>query len=76
MDIASPIILRLDGTNAAEGTEMLRPHLSDKLRLAPDMVQAARMAVTAASAATADGPGAAAEPACCPEPTCCEEPGP
>ena len=75
VDIASPIILRLDGTNAAEGTEMLRPHLSEGLRLAPDMVQAARMAVTAASAGT-DGPGAAAEPACCPEPTCCEEPGP
>ncbi|MYE68402.1 MAG: succinate--CoA ligase subunit beta, partial [Acidimicrobiia bacterium] len=50
VDIASPIILRLDGTNAAEGTEMLRPYLSERLRLAPDMVQAARMAVTAAAA--------------------------
>ena len=51
MDIASPIILRLDGTNATEGTEMLRPYLSDKLRLAPDMVEAARMAVTASAEA-------------------------
>jgi succinyl-CoA synthetase beta subunit len=81
VDIASPIILRLDGTNAAEGREMLQPHLSDSLRLAPDMVEAARMAVTAASAGTgesragADGSAAAAESECCPEPTCCEEPG-
>ena len=62
VDIASPIILRLDGTNAAEGTEMLRPHLSDKLRLAPDMVEAARMAVTAAAASG--------------DPACREEPAP
>ena len=49
VDIASPIILRLDGTNAAEGTEMLQPYLSEGLRLAPDMVAAAHMAVTAAA---------------------------
>ena len=66
VDISSPIIMRLDGTNAAEGREILQPHLSDSLRLAPDMVEAARMAVTAASAA--------GNPACCEEPTCCEEP--
>ena len=60
VDITSPIILRLDGTNAGEGRAMLRPHLSDSLRLAPDMVEAARMAVTAAASAGTDESAAAA----------------
>ena len=72
VDIASPIILRLDGTNAAEGTEMLRPYLSDSLRLAPDMVEAARMAVTAAASAVTEDSVAAASAG---ESACCEEAG-
>lgn len=69
VDIASPIILRLDGTNAAEGRRMLQPHLFDGLRLAPDMVEAARMAVSAAAASPDPS-------ACCEEPSCCDEAGP
>ena len=60
VDISSPIIMRLDGTNAAEGREILRPHLSESLRLAPDMVEAARMAVTAAASVGTGEPAAAA----------------
>ena len=29
VDITSPIVLRLDGTNAEAGREILAPHLSD-----------------------------------------------
>ncbi len=50
VDIASPIVIRLDGTNAAEGRELLSPHLNDKLMLAPTMLDAARKAVELAGA--------------------------
>jgi succinyl-CoA synthetase beta subunit len=43
--IDSPIVIRLDGTNADEGRQILQPHLSDKLRLEPTMLDAARAAV-------------------------------
>lgn len=49
VDIASPMVVRLDGTNAAEGREMLRPHLSERLMIAPDMLSAARLAVDCAA---------------------------
>jgi len=45
VDIASPIVIRLDGTNAVEGREILRSHESDRLVSRPTMVEAARMAV-------------------------------
>lgn len=45
----APIILRLDGTNAAEGHAMLEPHLSDMLMIQPDMLTAARKAVEVAA---------------------------
>ncbi len=45
VDIASPIVLRLDGTNAEAGREILAPHLSDRLVAEPTMVAAARRAV-------------------------------
>jgi len=45
VDIAAPIVVRLDGTNADEGREILRPHLSDRLQMQPTMVDAARKAV-------------------------------
>ena len=35
IDIAAPIVIRLDGTNADEGRAILEPHLSDKLQMAP-----------------------------------------
>jgi succinyl-CoA synthetase beta subunit len=43
--IASPIVIRLDGTNAVEGREILRSHESDRLVSRPTMVEAARTAV-------------------------------
>jgi succinyl-CoA synthetase beta subunit len=45
VDIAAPIVVRLDGTNAEEGRRILEPHLSDKLQMQPTMVEAARTAV-------------------------------
>jgi succinyl-CoA synthetase beta subunit len=43
--IDAPIVIRLDGTNAAEGRAILEPHLSDKLQSKPTMLEAARTAV-------------------------------
>ena len=41
VDIASPIVIRLDGTNADEGRAILEPHLSDRLQMQPTMLDAA-----------------------------------
>jgi succinyl-CoA synthetase beta subunit len=46
--IKSPIVLRLDGTNAVEGRAILAPHLSDHLITEPTMIDAARRAVALA----------------------------
>jgi succinyl-CoA synthetase beta subunit len=46
--IESPIVIRLDGTNAEEGRAILEPHRSDRLRLEPTMLDAARVAVAMA----------------------------
>ncbi len=43
--LESPIVIRLDGTNAEQGREILAPHLSDKLQTRPTMLEAARTAV-------------------------------
>jgi succinyl-CoA synthetase beta subunit len=48
VDIASPIVLRLDGTNAVEGRALLAEHLNDKLVAEPTMLEAARRAVALA----------------------------
>ena len=45
----SPIVIRLDGTNAEEGREILAPHLSDQLQMQPTMLDAARTAVQLAA---------------------------
>jgi succinyl-CoA synthetase beta subunit len=45
VDIEAPIVIRLDGTNADEGRELLRPHLSDRLMMEATMLDAARRAV-------------------------------
>lgn len=50
IDIGSPIVIRLDGTNAEEGRRILEPHLSDRLQMQPTMVDAARAAVALADA--------------------------
>jgi len=44
----SPIVIRLDGTNAEEGLRILRPHLSDRVISRPTMLEAAREAVALA----------------------------
>jgi succinyl-CoA synthetase beta subunit len=49
VSIDAPIVIRLDGTNAEQGREILKPHLSDKLQMAPTMLEAARTAVALAT---------------------------
>jgi succinyl-CoA synthetase beta subunit len=48
VQIDVPIVIRLDGTNANLGREILEPHLSDKLQMQPTMVDAAETAVALA----------------------------
>ena len=50
VDITSPIVLRLDGTNAVEGRALLEPHLNAQLISEPTMLAAARRAVDLAAA--------------------------
>ncbi|HEX4493291.1 MAG TPA: ADP-forming succinate--CoA ligase subunit beta [Acidimicrobiia bacterium] len=45
VDIASPIVIRLDGTNADLGREILKSHESDRLVSKATMIEAARAAV-------------------------------
>jgi succinyl-CoA synthetase beta subunit len=52
VDIKSPIVLRLDGTNAEAGRALLAPHLTDTLIAEPTMLDAARRAVALAAAAS------------------------
>ncbi len=60
VELRSPIVLRLDGTNAQEGRALLVPHLSDRLMAEPTMLEAARKAVALAGAGAGAGPGQAA----------------
>ncbi|MHB1585036.1 MAG: ADP-forming succinate--CoA ligase subunit beta [Acidimicrobiales bacterium] len=48
VEIRSPIVLRLDGTNAEAGRQILAPHLSDRLVAEPTMLDAAHRAVAMA----------------------------
>ena len=48
VEISSPIVLRLDGTNAVAGREILAGHLSDRLVAEPTMLEAAQRAVNLA----------------------------
>jgi succinyl-CoA synthetase beta subunit len=48
IDIAAPIVIRLDGTNAEEGRAILEPHLGDRLQMQPTMLDAARAVVALA----------------------------
>jgi succinyl-CoA synthetase beta subunit len=45
VQLESPIVIRLDGTNAEQGREILAPHLSERLLTRPTMLDAARTAV-------------------------------
>jgi succinyl-CoA synthetase beta subunit len=45
VEIRSPIVVRLDGTNAEEGRAILAAHESDRLVSQPTMIDAARKAV-------------------------------
>jgi succinyl-CoA synthetase beta subunit len=48
--ISTPIVLRLDGTNAVEGRAILAAHLNDSLMTEPTMLDAARRVVALANA--------------------------
>ena len=48
VQIDAPIVIRLDGTNADMGREILQPHLSDQLQMKPTMLEAAEAAVALA----------------------------
>jgi succinyl-CoA synthetase beta subunit len=48
VSIDSPIVIRLDGTNADEGRAILQPHLNDKLQMKSTMVEAAEAVVALA----------------------------
>jgi len=51
--ITSPIVIRIDGTNADEGREILKAHASDHLISRPTMLEAARTAVELANTSPA-----------------------
>jgi succinyl-CoA synthetase beta subunit len=51
VDLRSPIVVRLDGTNAEEGRAILAAHESDRLVSRPTMLEAARTAVKLAGSA-------------------------
>ena len=48
VDIQSPIVIRLDGTNADDGRAILQAHESDRLVSKPTMLEAARTVVALA----------------------------
>jgi succinyl-CoA synthetase beta subunit len=48
VQIDVPIVIRLDGTNADLGREILEPHLTDNLQMQPTMLDAAQAAVALA----------------------------
>ena len=52
VEISSPIVIRLDGTNAEMGREILKSHESDRLVSKATMVEAARAAVELARGRT------------------------
>ena len=49
MEIASPIVVRLDGTNAEEGRKILADAAPPNLHVEPTMLEAARTAVELAA---------------------------
>src|SRR5438445_4753400 len=53
VQIKAPLVIRIDGTNADEGREILKAHESDRLISQPTMLDAARKAVELASSTEA-----------------------
>jgi succinyl-CoA synthetase beta subunit len=53
VQIDAPIVIRIDGTNAEQGREILKAHASERLISQPTMLEAARKAVDLASLAEA-----------------------
>jgi succinyl-CoA synthetase beta subunit len=49
VDVRAPIVIRLDGTNAAEGRAIVQAHESERLVSRPTMIDAARTAVELAA---------------------------
>lgn len=45
VELKAPLVIRIDGTNATEGRAILAAHESERLIVAPTMVEAARKAV-------------------------------
>jgi succinyl-CoA synthetase beta subunit len=45
VDLRSPIVIRLEGTNSEQGMAILQEHESDRLVIQPTMLDAARKAV-------------------------------
>ena len=60
--LKSPIVIRLDGTNAEQGRSILKSHESDRLVSRPTMLEAARTAVQMAKAGAQPGAYAGAQP--------------
>jgi succinyl-CoA synthetase beta subunit len=56
VSIDSPIVIRIDGTNAEQGRQILAEHESDTLISQPTMLDAARKAVELAARAEAGAP--------------------
>ncbi|MDQ3980544.1 MAG: succinate--CoA ligase subunit beta, partial [Actinomycetota bacterium] len=55
VSLRSPIVVRLDGTNAEDGRALLAGHVSDRLVSQPTMLEAAQAAVALAAGTTPDG---------------------
>jgi succinyl-CoA synthetase beta subunit len=55
VDLSSPIVLRLDGTNAAEARSIIAERASDKILSEPTMLDAARRAVEVAESFSSNG---------------------
>jgi succinyl-CoA synthetase beta subunit len=53
VQIKAPIVIRIDGTNADQGRDILKAHASDRLMSQPTMLEAARKAVELANLAEA-----------------------
>ncbi|MGI8684461.1 MAG: ADP-forming succinate--CoA ligase subunit beta [Acidimicrobiales bacterium] len=57
VELAAPVVVRLDGTNAAEGRAILARHESDRLMSRATMLDAARTAVELAAGDPGNGEG-------------------
>jgi succinyl-CoA synthetase beta subunit len=55
VEIEAPMVIRLDGTNAEEGRQILRTVESDKVMSSPTMLDAARKAVELAGSGSSGG---------------------